>query len=170
MRGSKTRGSWCLPATATFLWPAPSTETVTQAAPPPEAVGVVCGTSKGVKMLAKQGPDAGASSYLWHCKGVSANALMRSGPGARLGGHFVLAGPGMAALFPGSGGGEAGAAEPALGPLSRALGPTVGQAAVLQRLEGEAAALQQWLRLVKTGEACSELGEREVAEKRVRSF
>ena len=119
--------------------------------------------AKGVELLAKLGPDVGATQYEWRVKRSVANAVRAQG-GPLFKGHFTLTGCGFETRQPD------GAADVGRGRGMLAGSTGLSKAALQQRLEGEAAAEMQWLRLHRggSGEGCPELTPSKVASKRAR--
>lgn len=128
---------------------------------------VPCG-DQGRKLLWTKGPEVGAQLYDWHCRKHAANALRRSSGGQQIEGHFVLAGEHMPSLL-----GASLQPSKSVKSLSKQSGGSSSQGnlgvwpgvmkrdEVLERLQGEAAALEQWLKLteqVKDSEDPEEVG------------
>jgi hypothetical protein len=142
---------------------------------------VSCGAAKGEGLLAAKGPDVGGQLYDWHCRKQAANALRRTpaaNGGGQARGHFLLAGGHVPRLLAASLQPPATASKscPASGASGFGVWPAVLQRNdVVERLRGEAAALEQWLWLAQEvaagpGDAseagCAELQPQPLAAKR----
>mmetsp|Transcript_35423 Transcript_35423/g.72198 ORF Transcript_35423/g.72198 Transcript_35423/m.72198 type:complete len:435 (-) Transcript_35423:190-1494(-) len=136
-------------------------------------ISVACDVpGKGFELMVKQGGVMGSSMFEWHVRRVAANATRRGGA-QYLSGHYALAGSAATKLLRGSVSGEE---EPLSAVTNQGGGQwadvALSKEAVLQRLEGEAAALQQWLRLFEEAgnedekAECRELDSSSIAAKR----
>lgn len=128
---------------------------------------VACGALKGDALLRAKGPDVGGQLYDWHCRKQAANALRRTtgGGGGQARGHFLLAGRHLPRLL-------AASLQPPPATSSKTRTNSAGDGAglgvwagvlrrddVLERLRGEAAALEQWLRLAQQVEGAGDDAE-----------
>lgn len=101
---------------------------------------------KGLELLVKQGGTMGSNMFEWHVKKVVANATRRSSGGPKLTGNFVLVGGASPGLLKGS----VVAAAPTDSSSSSVGDGALSKTVLLQRLEGESAALQQWVSCSRT--------------------
>lgn len=131
---------------------------------------VPCG-DQGRKLLWSKGPDVAGQLYEWHCRKHAANALRRASHGQQIEGHFVLAGEHMPSLLSSSLQTATfvtnDTKKKSCSSQSGSLGVWPGvlkRDEVLERLQGEAAALEQWLKLAEQVKDSEDLEEAECAE------
>ena len=138
---------------------------------------VPCG-DQGRKLLWSKGPEVAGQLYEWHCRKHAANVLRRASNGQQIDGHFVLAGehtPSLlgASLQPAnsitslnnSNKKKSSSSSSSSQGSSLAVWPGVlKRDEVLERLQGEAAALEQWLKLAEQVKDSEDLEEVECVE------